>query len=734
MKFPRGLIHEYTANIIAENLFAKIDDEGKEFVLVKEIVGHRKDGDAVPKEQGFVVGKNGNRHPKRTTKGWSIAVELLDGSQEWLPLKTVKDGYPIDLAEYAVAQGIDTEPAFHWWVPQTRNHMHRMINKVKKKYWKTTQKFGIRLPHSVEEALAIDAETNTDYWKKAIDKELKNVKVAWESREDLDLAEVHAGRQLIGYTEISCHMVSDIKLDLTRKARLVAGGHMTDAPTSLTYSSVVSRDSIRVAFLIAASNNLEVMACDIGNAYLNAPCREKIWFLGGSEVGTEDKGKVCVMTRALYGLKSSGASWRATLMNTLYEMGFCDTRADPCVLRRRARRDSGEEYYELILVYVDDILLVSAKPRPVLDEIDRHYKIKSGSIGEPSVYLGAQIYKHSLPDGNWAWGMTSEKYITNAVKIVEQMLEEDGDGKHLKTTARVPIISSYKPELDTSDELGPKLTSRYQQLVGILRWAVELGRVDIYLEVSIMSQYLANPRVGHLEAIYHVFAFLKKHSELKIVFDPKRVHLDEQCFPQVPVAEWKEFYGDVVEELPSKMPEPLGSPIKIICFVDADHAGNVITRRSHSGVLLFLQNAPILWFSKRQNTVETSSFGSEFVALRIAKEMIVAMRYKLRMFGVPVLEPADALCDNRGVVKNTSIPSSVLTKRHNAINYHALKEAAAASILRVGKEDTETNLADLFTKILPRERRNELVSQFTYSSAFGHAGPPTIASTNAADL
>ena len=93
----------------------------------------------------------------------------------------------------------------------------------------------------------------------------------------------------------------------TRKARLVAGGHTTDTPVSLTYSSVVSRDTVRIAFLIAALNDLEVMSCDIGNAYLNAPCREKIWCVAGTEFGS-DKGKVLHVVRALYGLKSSGAS------------------------------------------------------------------------------------------------------------------------------------------------------------------------------------------------------------------------------------------------------------------------------------------------------------------------------------------------------------------------------------------------------------------------------------------
>jgi hypothetical protein len=153
------------------------------------------------------------------------------------------------------------------------------------------------------------------------------------------------------------------------------------------------------------------------------------------------------------------------------------------------------------------------------------------------------------------------------------------------------------------------------------------------------------------------------------------------------------------------MPEPRGHSVTISAFVDANHAGNVVTRRSHSGIFIFVQNAPIIWFSKRQNTVEAATFGSEFVALRICKELIVALRYKLRMFGVPIDGPANIFCDNRGVVKNVSIPESTLMKKHNAINYHAVREAAAAGILRVGKEDGETNLADLLTKVLNGEKR-----------------------------
>ena len=97
-------------------------------------------------------------------------------------------------------------------------------------------------------------------------------------------------------------------------------------------------------------------------------------------------------------------------------------------------------------------------------------------------------------------------------------------------------------------------------------------------------------------------------------------------------------------------------------------------------------------------------FGSEFVALRICKELIVSLQYKLRMFGVPIDGPADVYYDNQGVVKNASIPETTLTEKHNAINYHAVREAAAAGILRVGKEDGMTNLADLLTKVLTGEK------------------------------
>ena len=717
VEFKDGSVSEYTANIIAENIYSQVDEEGRSYSLLQEISGHRHDESAIRKEDGYDVSYNGNRVPKKTTKGWQIQVEWKDGNSEWLPLKRTKDNNPVELAEYAVANKLEDEPAFRWWVQDVLRRRSRIIGKMKSKYWRTTHKFGVRLPKDAAEALRIDEETGTDFWRKALEKELRKVRVAWEVRDDLDIHKVRSGKELIGYTEITCHMVFDVKMDFTRKARFVAGGHLTDAPETVTYSSVVSRDSVRIALLAAELNGLDVMSCDVGNAYLNAPCREKVWFKGGLDTG-DDMGKVSVITRALYGLRSSGASWRAMLARTLEDFGFQNTMADPDVWRRHSKRENGTEYYELLLVYVDDILLVSHQPKPTLEELGKIYALKDGSLDKPEIYLGAQLYEHFLPDGRKAWAMASDKYVKSAVTTVEDLLKSDGDGSHLKTTAKEPVPTSYRPELDVSEELNAEMTSRYRQLVGILRWAVELGRVDIYHEVALLSQYLAAPRVGHLETLYHVFAYLKSHQKFNIVFDPKDVRLDESAFANTDIAAWRDFYGDVAEELPPKMPDPLGNGVDITCFVDSDHAGNLVTRRSHTGILIFLQNAPIIWFSKKQNTIESSSFGSEFVALRIARDMIVALRYKLRMFGIPIRGPASVLCDNQGVVKNASLPESALSKRHNAINYNVVREAVAAGIIRVGKEDGTTNLADAFTKILNRRKRYDLFSRIGYSSMF----------------
>ena len=192
-----------------------------------------------------------------------------------------------------------------------------------------------------------------------------------------------------------------------------------------------------------------------------------------------------------------------------------------------------------------------------------------------------------------------------------------------------------------------------------------------------------------------MFAYLQTHETSTMVFDDTEPDFDDCRFKD---CDWSEYYPNAAEAIPKDMPKPCGRAVMCSCFVDADHAGCQVTRKSHTGVIIFVNRAPILWYSKRQNTVESSTFGSEFFAMRIAIEMIEGLRYKLRMMGVPIEGLCNVFCDNNAVVTNSKNPESILKKKHAAINYHCTREAIAAKTIQVVKEDTTTNLADLLTK------------------------------------
>lgn len=707
VEFADGHTASMAANAISENLFAQVDQEGNRLLLMEDIVDYRSTNEALKAADAFTVSRDGKRkRRKATTKGWEFLVRWKDGAETWVCLKDMKDSYPVQVAEYAVEKRIHEEPAFAWWVPHTVRKRNAILSKVKSKYWQRTHKFGIRIPKSVAEAKKIDAENGNTLWWDSICTEMANVRIAFEEYE----GPLTVDGKPKGYKPLTVHMVFDIKLgeNYRRKSRLVADGHKTEAPPSLTYSSVVSRDSVRIAMLLASLNGCDILSCDIQNAYLTAPCREKYYVVAGPEFGS-DQGKCMIVTRALYGLPSAGATFRAFLGEHLYEMSYRPSLADPDVWMRPAVKPNGEEYYEYILCYVDDIIAISMNPMDTMKAIQRKFKLKGDKAEPPEDYLGAQLSKMTTARGTTCWTQSSDKYVRESVKNVEAFLEKKG--RKLPSRCVTPVKSGYRPELDATAELAIEGHRYYQEMIGVLRWAVEIGRLDILLEVSLLSQYLAAPREGHLEQVFHVFGYLKQNPKRKLAFDPDYPDIDESRFTKY---DWYDFYRECKESIPPNMPPPRGKPVSIHCFVDANLAGNTVTRRSQTGILIFCNRAPVLFHSKKQLTVESSTFGSELVAMKNAIEMIEALRYKLRMFGVPLVGPADIFCDNEAVTKNCSIPESQLKKKHHSIAYHRNRMSVANGTCRIAKEDTDTNLSDLFTKLLPEERRNFLIDGFMY--------------------
>jgi hypothetical protein len=543
---------------------------------------------AVAPSDAWITSYNGNRVPRRTTKGWELCVTWRDKSTSWVPLKDMKALNPLQVAEYAISRGIDKQPAFSWWVPDVIKCKDRIISAVNSRYVNQTHKFGIELPKTVEEALKIDRESCTTFWHDAIQKEMTNNAVAFKFLGPQD-------NLPLGYKKITLHMVFDVKMDFTRKARLVAGGHLTDPPTSITYSSVMSRDSVRIMFLLAALNDLNVLAADIGNAYLTAPNRERVYAIAGKEFGS-CAGERVVIVRALYGLKSAGAAWRAHLASSLISIGYKSCLADPDVWYREAVKANGTTYYEYLVVYVDDILSISETPQITMQSISELYRIKDNSIAAPVRYLGADLIQYTLPDDSTKirWGLSSHHYITEAVKNVETELQKVG--KTLSNSVSTPLSSDYRPELDVSAMLAPPQAQYFQNLIGILRWIVELGRLDIHVHVAMLSSFLAAPREGHLQEVFHIFAYLKHYKKSTMVFDDTLPTIDESIFQTN--ADWTDFYLDAKEHIPTNAPEPRGNAVNMYCFCDSDHAGDRLTRRSHSGILIFLNRAPIIWYSK----------------------------------------------------------------------------------------------------------------------------------------
>ncbi len=291
-------------------------------------------------------------------------------------------------------------------------------------------------------------------------------------------------------------MIFDVKMeDFSQKARLVAGGHMTDVPPTVTYASVVLHEMVCIALTTAVLNALKVMAADIMNADITAPNKEKIWTLLSLEFG-KDKGSKAIVVRALYGLKSAGAAFRSHLADCMREFGYEPNKADPDLWMKVCTRIWAEALKSITCtyLYVDDILCIHNDPNSVLSQIDKYFLLKPESVGEPDVYLGAKLKLMQLENGAWAWGMSTSKYVQEAVQNCKKYVEENLP-KLYKLTRLVhnPFPTDYRPELDTTPELPPEHASYYPSLMGRYRWMIDLGRVDICTEVSMLSSHMALP-------------------------------------------------------------------------------------------------------------------------------------------------------------------------------------------------------------------------------------------------
>jgi hypothetical protein len=179
VEFKNGRSEEYTANVIAENMYAQCDEEGNQFIMLQDIVGHNTDGHAVERADMYIkVGSN--RQIRKTTKGWHLCVKWKDGTTSWERLADLKESNHVEVAEYSATKNLHDEPDFAWWLPHLLKKRNRIIAAMNKRYHKRTHKFGIQVPKTWDEAVKLNETNGNTLWQDAIRKEMNNVCIAFK--------------------------------------------------------------------------------------------------------------------------------------------------------------------------------------------------------------------------------------------------------------------------------------------------------------------------------------------------------------------------------------------------------------------------------------------------------------------------------------------------------------------------------------------------------------------------
>ena len=349
---------------------------------------------------------------KLQNRRYYVKVLWDNGESSWESLNIMKASDPMKVSKYATIHELNDKHGWRWTKRFARNptkfiRMARIF-RMQQRAASRTFKFGIEVPKNLQHARKLDTKTETDLWAEAIRKEIQSL---------LELSTFRilkkGQRTVKGYRLIPIHFVFDVKFDLRRKARLVAGGHTTTPSSEDIYSGVVSIENVRIALMLADANHMEVVAADVGNAFLYGETKEKLYTIAGPEFG-EYSGCLMIIVKSLYGLRTSAARWHEALSAVLRKMGYFPCKADPdlWIIDK-------ETHYEYICVYVDDLIVISKDLMSVIGEIKKvgNYTLKG--VGEPEYYLGGDVKRVVNKDGSKTTILSAKTYITNVCEKIE---------------------------------------------------------------------------------------------------------------------------------------------------------------------------------------------------------------------------------------------------------------------------------------------------------------------------
>jgi transposase InsO family protein len=512
------------------------------------------------------------------------------------------------------------------------------------------------IPRSYKHAIA----TDSDRWMVPMQVEMDTLR----KKHTWDLVKPPPGANIM-----DSMWVYDIKWDgegnrIKDKARLVGKGYTQQLGVDYneTWAGVTRLESVRMTAAIAARLNLKLWRIDFVGAYLNSLTKEDIYMKqpeGFIEPGYEDY--VCKLVHTIYGTMQGAHDWYETLSKTYKDLGYTTSRADPCV---RFKQENGN--YTITDTYTDDVFGASNN-----DEEEERRKKEIGGVweikdvGENEYFLGMRV-QQDLELGTIR--LTQRPYWEH---VLNRFRLEHITPRNTPLPIGINLDSNSSPKTDSERKVMDD--KPYRSVLGSVMWGQLATRPDLSFPVSLLARFQANPGIDHWNALTHVIGYIKNTLDYGLTYSR-----DADFSPHA--------------------------------YVDADYGGCRDTRRSTSGYVFIMAGGPVTWSSKRQSTVALSTVEAEYVAMSRCAQQMVWMQSWLSEVEVRFSVPSLIKGDSRGAIaltKNTKDHGKV---KHIDIRHHYIRELLQSGIIILEQVPSSDNLADLFTKPLPRDHHHLLLT------------------------
>lgn len=506
-------------------------------------------------------------------------------------------------------------------------------------------------PTSYEEAIQSE---NAKHWIRAMDDEFLSL----QKNETWKLVKLPKDRKPITSKwvyKVKRHTDGTIE---RYKARLVVRGFSQRVGLDYqeTFSPVVRLDSIRILLAIAAEEDLEIVHFDVRTAFLHGSLDEDIYMIQPQGYEEREEELVCKLQKSLYGLKQASRAWNTCFVQFLKEYNLVPLKKDSCILVKR----SEDGITLVIAIYVDDGLACS-NSMTLLKEVIRYLESRFEiSVMDPTCFVGLQIYRDRA---NRSLTINQSYYIK---RIIERFNMSNAKPVSTPAEMNVKMTSNGGPNGEDSKQV----VVPYREAIGSLLYAVLGTRPDLAFIVSYLARFSNDPRQIHWNAVKRVFRYLINTKDLGITYRHGSSNL--------------------------------------ICFVDADFANDIETRKSTTGFMLMLGGAPVAWKSTKQAHVATSTTVAEYVAMSTACVDVIWARQLLFELSREQRKPTKIFVDNQGAVKlvlNQQVHSKT---KHIDIQFMFVRDEFNKKSVDVVYIPGDDQIADVLTKPLPKERFNRL--------------------------